>query len=878
MTDRDRGRSPLHHAETDKGREYGGEVVKRADRAEEALALALQGKPGWVDGRVISAAWKSRFGPVPREIAGRWERTFEPAVRAGRVVSRVGARKTYYTLAEHQAEPLPVLDSDLARVEEALTRAVGRWRGAVTLEAVAAEGVEDPAVAIRSEKTSLGVFLQRLADTHRAREVSPDPRSRRLYYTTLDGPTTVASGLEYGMERRRRAIRALWRLAGGRPFTTRAVARFARSREDLRIEGDTKIGWTNAVQHLEREGFLTRVCDGELLSIRWAPTAAWDRLDPLTQAERQRDPYGRYSAPTVSVGDERRATASGRGDGYVAAGGPDSDVSCASRNRDVALLVRLSQEAAAERGFAKLAESATGALTSEAIRESANRRDAGTAGTQPVRHSVVEDTGTGGHEWEAGVPDAAEHANVTPESSRADSIRAILQARPVTEEAVDDVLQGREHLLGEGTTLAGALTEASRVRPGMVRAAVTRVGIVRNSAYYTGEREAGAVEDARAYVRFLLAQRVCDCHPIRLMTESLLQAGRLSVGRLVPLAASLLAARAGAVSGEAECFGAGLERAAEGARLLASEREEANGNVRSLRAHARSANRLLETLRIAAEAVGDTALGERIEHVADTSRVTWRLGQDRPERLLDIASAWSEVRELAPYAMVSPRALWARIHRSVRVIRPAELATVLDGATLVGAATPPVDGAVGAKERTKSDSGRSVANYMDRVGFALYVRLRWGGTRQRAFAAQATSALGSLRDSSLCAAELRAGLADYGSADSVEGTANASRTTHAATVCALGAFDDQVSREVLADYLTTAVNRPDLTTAAAAGLSAFGLRPSPAGRVTWNLSTTEREALTLAAIRHADERVRQRAANTIRMWDERWARERILRQ
>lgn len=320
-------------------RQYGARVEQQCRDAEAVVEHCICVLGRIPTGRDLAEHWPAvHHRALPRRLSGRWSRTLEPAIAAGRIVIRTGERHTFYAPTDRADHPLPRFVSDLERVEEALRRAVARADSAILVESVDKEIANDERLQLESG-LSTGTHLSTLIQTGRARSVRPFARASRgrLYYTTLDGPHWVRREAEHVMDRRLRVIRQLWKRTGGRPCTTRVIHRYSDSQSLLPIEDEPCHAWTNALHHLEGTGDVVRVAFKNERWVRWAPAEEWAQLDEKTRQERLTD--------WLRPGEEIRVTNEPE---MQDAPGIDRstlyDAAFVSRNRNMRELVRLTKE------------------------------------------------------------------------------------------------------------------------------------------------------------------------------------------------------------------------------------------------------------------------------------------------------------------------------------------------------------------------------------------------------------------------------------------------------------------------------------------------------------------------------------------------------
>jgi hypothetical protein len=800
----------------------------------------------WASGRDLGARWVKVFGlAVPADVSGRWTRIFERAIADGRVLVQTAGRTQTYAPRELASGLADHVGSDLMRVEQAIERLEERLGGAVPVETIQAEIASDPALAMRTSATSVASRVLRLAEQQRIQRMhAPGSTNERWYYAPLGAKARVAPEAELELDRRMRTIRALWRSADGRPFTTRAVSQYAVSRDTFAIHEDTVYGWTNALQHLARQGFLTRLdsAQGEW-HVRWALTAEWEVLSAEEQAARLVDPYGRDAAPLTAELSLALCTSTTAG----ALGTPD--VMIAKETHDVAALIQA----------VHLAPTLPGV-----------RVDVGTISRARDVASLV------AH---------AQH-RVAQELTN-DGVMVDFVARPVTLNEIEQASTQRPVLLARKESLTTAVHEATRIRAGMKQAAVTHLGTVRNVAYFSVRPS----REATAFVAVQAVMAEADVDRLNRVASTLQGDCDYSAGGIVPVPSTLLYARAAVLHAEADELAARLEAALSDAPLTLDERGECDSTLHGLREIAAHASRIKAAHRQHAERAGDIAGAHR----------------PPPSVWLDVEVAERQFRGLREYAMESPRALWARFSNAVRVFRRGVDDVVTDGGG-DGGATGGADGVAGGDPREMGDiapqvgdgaarsRGRRAKNYLDRVGFSMWIARRDGGPLLSGMAAQAASVIGEWRYVEL----VISALADPGCFPA-----------HAGLCAALGFFDDPDARDALARYLVSVMREvPVPTHGADAGVcesaedewsrpvwrvpsaqpgahlpqpssnavatAALALGRTPCGGMATALQPHERHALELVRNQLTTSFAGQAASQVLRGWDSAWTREQWL--
>lgn len=306
-------------------RSFGKTTQERCEKAEKALRAAATKAGEMVMGRKIEEAWNElALGEVTDGLR-RWRRTLEPALVTGRVRSESLSRsQVFYAPADMPGLAPPEYPSDAARLVEATKRAQEQANSGVLAEAVAEIVVADSSLALESE-LSVGDMLPMLVNAGSLRSKRVFERGR-AYYTTRSGPDWVSIKAMSPLDRRRRGVEYFWRATGGRPFSTRAIHRYTKSRETLRIPNDPVWGWTCGLQVLERNGEVVRVESEHRWFNLWAPSAEWAQLSEEERCERLYD--GRPSPDAGLAQPSWGATREG-----------EHDPAGFSRNEDIRRLV-----------------------------------------------------------------------------------------------------------------------------------------------------------------------------------------------------------------------------------------------------------------------------------------------------------------------------------------------------------------------------------------------------------------------------------------------------------------------------------------------------------------------------------------------------------
>ena len=716
-------------------------VLDRCAAAEEALRSAVAEAGTMVESDAITVAWSSLATLVERVVPRRIARALAPAIKAGRVEMVKANRHFYFAPAGRDDLRPPAYASDLHRVEEALARATARLRSAVLHEEVEREVRADPDLVPRSQDVAycLGV-LRRCG---RVRTVRPFKRmlERPYYYTLPDGPRWVRPEAEHHFDRRLRAVHGLWRASGGRPFTTRALRRYARCRASLWIGGEPPYAWTNALHQLLDAGDLVRIPISGTRMVLWAPAAAWHSLPEGERHSRLEDRSGRTPEAPAAVTR-----------GAVPTGLPVHDVRRVSANYDARSLVLAAQ--------------------------------------------------------------------VDSASTFADAeLRAIILARPVTVKQVAAAQRSRPAVGGGAPGgVKVLLQQAARLRTGAKTSAVVKLGTVGRETYYAARK----TEAGEAYVAFRRAVWEAQPRAARATALHLTEAARQARSGVVPLPEVVLSARAAELAARCREAANRLRTAAAETRLLPDEAQAAGVTIQ-----------LLESI---ADEV-DVVLAGDHELVPEAPPTP--AGVEAP--LLSCRAASDQLDGLVSKGGGAHVGMSNRF-RYIHVVR------------------------VGLQDAVRvSKYGRGNSSLLDRVAFACYTSMRWGGPTLSATAHRAWHGVGALRDSAPFAAALRVASDEAG---------------HMSAASVLGFFDDPISRDALADYLRRSTCGDGRiaagTTVPAAEAAAYGLAPLPFGGVAVALRDDERSALGSIAMKGADERLRWVAARVIAAWDEGWGRDRLL--
>lgn len=311
-------------------RVFGPRLRVRMDRAERALALAAGEAGRMVETADIVSAWERANGEPPGCDTSKVLEILRASAQVGRVRYQRQNRHYYFAPLNRPDLTPPSFASDLNRIEEGIRRAVARTRSAILLEEVVREVESDPDLRLRGN-AAVAELLCSLHQWKRIRALNHlGRRAGYSYYAPLDGPTWVRAEVEDHLDRRYRAVLGLWHASHGRPFTTRAIRRFAASKPGLQITDAPPYAWTNALKLFCANGDLALIRDGNGHFLRWAPADAWNALSAEERERRLRDPFGRGVDP-----DEPLAVS---GTGLDEDATP-YDVAHASRARDLRTLV-----------------------------------------------------------------------------------------------------------------------------------------------------------------------------------------------------------------------------------------------------------------------------------------------------------------------------------------------------------------------------------------------------------------------------------------------------------------------------------------------------------------------------------------------------------
>lgn len=280
-------------------RTYGETVIERCRMAELALAAAVND-----EGRMVPAASiRSRMsgvaaGSTLRE-AGRISRVLAPAIEMGRVRCEEVGGHCFYAPADALVTP-PLYVSDSARIRKAVERATAKHDSRVPLESVQEEVNADPELTLETNLT-LGQMLPMLRSSGSI-VGSRWGEGGRVYYALPEGPRSVRVAAMTDLDKRRKVVQRRFRDTGGRPFTTRSCARYARANPKLGLSNDPPWAWTAALQNLEQSGEIVGISVEHHRARRWAPAGEWSSLTDTERAQRLVDcrPHSRG----VNVGSD----------------------------------------------------------------------------------------------------------------------------------------------------------------------------------------------------------------------------------------------------------------------------------------------------------------------------------------------------------------------------------------------------------------------------------------------------------------------------------------------------------------------------------------------------------------------------------------------
>lgn len=685
---------------------------------------------------------ESAYGGAPFPQGYRLARIMEPLIDVGTVRVVAAGRRVYYGVTGHAKCAPPGIEgrSNLSRVEEALGRAVSRAGGAVSLKRVEEEIAGTVELSLDAGALSVAYHLGNLCKWGRAKSVRPAfAGPRRKYYTTPNGPTAVLTSEQTELDKRRLAIRRLWRRSEGRPFTTAAVRKFATADASLRIQGDVPTGWTNALQHLEDIGELVAIREAGERWVRWAVADEWLGLGEKERAGRLRDDYRCL---------------------------PDAILSADPLATEVATV--LAPNAAA--------------VDVAGVSRAVNMRTV----LSFARATLI----------------ATEHDP---------RVRAVRERRPVSREEITAVERQCKHLLGD-VRVTAALAEASRLRKGSTTRALFNFGQVGQQAYFdlTRTQEGIDLVECLRLERELQAMMSADA------VANLRHAEMLATDRTTAVHPALLYLRASALACRIGELVRRLDEAAQSAPLLPAETLRVQSLVSRGQAADADAQAMAGRALGAAPAWGDNVAASQTP--ADTMH-------------LDVAA--DLVAKLAGYQLACGQELSSR------------LPAVGIGADLLLPA--PVE----AKKW-----GRRRERVLDRVGFANFASLRWGGPAWTTVASAGFHTMGELRDPEPFIRLLSDGVP---------------LAYHAGLLASLGMFDTPEARDAVASYLARAISNErtgaPLTPMHAMILGVSGLARKYVGAKALELAEEEREALIQVAEWRSDDGAGDAARRALTTWE-----------
>lgn len=368
-------------------------------------------------------------------------------------------------------------------------------------------------------------------------------------------------------------------------------------------------------------------------------------------------------------------------------------------------------------------------------------------------------------------------------------IRATLERRPLSRDQIIDAAGHFAHLV-ERSELTTRLSEASRRRPGIIETAITNIGRVDGSPYYALEGCAADIALVETLGCLKSLRRLMRAEPV----TRLLDAERWATQGQSMVHPAVLALRGRFLADRLQYDAARLEAGARDAALFLSERTQAREVVDWARGAAEDA--------LAVEhRAGLTAAGTYAFIVAPVD-----LSGDE----IHVDSAASIIKGIARYRMANGQELSARIP-SVGI-----------GADVLRRITSP----------RRVGRGRRRQLAVDRIGFAQYVTLRWGGPLWSTVAATAADALGELRDATPLIELLAAPTAS---------------AYHSTLLASLVFFDDTAARQALIHYIEQSLvaSRQDGATVPSRDLvlAACGLARKHAGGIAPALEPSARAVL-----------------------------------
>jgi hypothetical protein len=276
-------------------------VRARIDAMLCVLACAVETAGVMVEAVTVHDAWPSAQNGVGRPLMDALQNDLAVACNEGRIRRVEKNRHVYYAPADCNDVQPPQYASNLHRVEVALARAVARLNSAVLIPHIEQEIAADPDLH-RTADVPITDALGSLREWGRARTIDHLGRNRGYnYWSPPDGPHWVRPEAEHHFDRRYRAVLSLWRASHGRPFTTKALRRYASARPTFRTQDRHLLSWTNALNQFRENGDLVAIRVEGSRYRRWAPASAWRALSPAEQQARIRDLFGREIDPDAPV-------------------------------------------------------------------------------------------------------------------------------------------------------------------------------------------------------------------------------------------------------------------------------------------------------------------------------------------------------------------------------------------------------------------------------------------------------------------------------------------------------------------------------------------------------------------------------------------------
>lgn len=259
----------------------------------------------------------------------------------------------------------------------------------------------------------------------------------------------------------------------------------------------------------------------------------------------------------------------------------------------------------------------------------------------------------------------------------------------------------------KGADFMAAVHDAARVRPGMVRSAIKKIGTAGWTSYFdVTDNPAG-----RAYVDFVRLRRGRHMPFLERETLAIEAAVDFSERGIAPASPYVLAARAAIVRWECESRLLALEAMQRCAPLREDEQRWCGERSAAL-------NELAGRAKVVRDSLPADA-GPTWENANEAPRSALTASND----LIDIKDAWRCIEGQAQYALTEIRALLARFVHMVPLF---------------------IDES-GETEGPRR-SGRRVSRYMERFAFECYAAERWGTPEWAELYVLAGQTLGSLRD------------------------------------------------------------------------------------------------------------------------------------